>query len=210
MHDHRVGVVTGHELEELHVTNRVEEVHDEEVLAERIAAALKHVGDAKPRRIRRNDGPLIEGALQLFEQAPLDVDVLDDRLDHEVAALEQLDVVLEVPDRDALRVIRMEERRRLRLERAFEAPGGELVPLFGVLLFFLAQPWGHDVEHHHVDPGVGKVRHDAAAHDARSDHTCSPYWFRHTSLLRFGRGNLPQDAPESKPLRRSSGLLDYW
>jgi hypothetical protein len=166
--------------------------------------------ESKPRGVRCHHGPLVKRVLQLLEKAPLDVDVLDDRLDHEVAALEELDVVFEVADGDALGVVRVEERRGLCLERTLQPPRRELIPLGGVLLLLIAEPRGHDVEHHHVDSGVCKVRHDAAAHDARSDHTCSPYWFRHTSLLRFERRNLPQDVPESKPLHRSPGLLDYW
>jgi hypothetical protein len=79
-----VGLGAGHELEELHVPRRVEEVDDHEALAKRRAAAFEHGGDAQPGGVARHEGGRAREGLELREEGALDVDVLDDGLDDEV------------------------------------------------------------------------------------------------------------------------------
>jgi hypothetical protein len=73
---------------------------------------------------------------------------------------------------EALRV----EQRRLRLLDVLEPGERELVAEAGIvggqplLEVVLAQLGGHDVEHHHPDPGVGKMGGDPRAHHTGTEH----------------------------------------
>ena len=78
---------TGDDLEQLHVADGVEEVQHEEVLLEVRRAALRHLRDAEAGRVRRDDAVLGHDLLELLEERLLGLDLLDDRLDDEVAVL---------------------------------------------------------------------------------------------------------------------------
>jgi hypothetical protein len=59
--------------------------------------------------------------LNLLEQLSLDVEILDDGLDDEIAVFQLRHVVIEVADRDEARARRGEERGGLGLLRGFES-----------------------------------------------------------------------------------------
>src|SRR5205814_816229 len=105
---------------------RVEEVRDAKAPLERVAAPLHELGDAQARGVRRDDGAaaeLVDPRVELL----LDGEVLDDRLDDEVALRDRLgEVVLEVARRDERLEARREERRRPGLARALEARVADL------------------------------------------------------------------------------------
>jgi hypothetical protein len=100
----RVG--PGHELEELHVADRVEEVHHEEALLERLAAALQHVAMRRPEVFEATIVVRGDELLELRRRAPASARALDDRLDDEVAVAHLLEVVLRVADRTEARTRR--------------------------------------------------------------------------------------------------------
>jgi hypothetical protein len=166
-------VLARHELQELHVPDGVEEVHDEEALLEGVAAPLEHLGDAEPGGVRRDDRVRGHDALQLREQRALRLDLLDDGLDDEVDVLQAIEVVLDVARRDELRVALVKERRRARLERLLEPSRGEAIARGAAALLGLGQVRRDDVEQQHFDAGVREVGGDAAAHDACADDGCA-------------------------------------
>ena len=84
-------------------------------------------------------------------------------------SFELVEVVLDVAGRDEPRVVLVEERGGARLERLLEAAGGERVALGLVLLVRVRQVRRDDVEEKDLEPGVGEVGGDAAAHDSGSD-----------------------------------------
>ena len=61
-------------------------------------AALHHLRDGQARGVRRDDGVRREQRLELLEQRALDVEILDDDLDDEVALGGVGEVVLDVAD----------------------------------------------------------------------------------------------------------------
>ena len=173
---HRLGrgVRTRHQLEQLHVANRVEEVHHEEALLEGGVAAFHHRRDTQARGVRGHDGVGGDDLLELGEQALLRLELLDDGLDHEVTFAGLLEVVFHVARRDELRERGMHERGRPRLQRLLEAPRSEAIAVLLVALLFVAEVRGNDVEEQHADTCVGEVGRDAAPHDAAPDHANVP------------------------------------
>src|SRR5262249_8359272 len=99
--------------------------------------------------------------LEPLEQRALDVEPLDDGLDHEIDIGDLAEIVLEISDRHEDRVARMRERRGLRLERLRERAGGDRIAIA------LRRD---DIEQDDGDAGVGAMSRDAAAHHAGSEH----------------------------------------
>ena len=92
-----VGLGPDDELEELHVADGVEEVHHEEALLERSRCGPSSCRRcAGPRCSTRRSACAGSDLLELLEERLLDVELLDDGLDDEVAVGELLEVVLDV------------------------------------------------------------------------------------------------------------------
>ena len=77
-----------HQLDERQHGDRVEEVHADEALGLREAGA--HLRHRQRRRVRGEDASSADDALELAEDLLLDGELLEHRLDHEVAAGEAL------------------------------------------------------------------------------------------------------------------------
>ena len=111
----------GHELEELHVADGVEEVHHEEALLEAVGPALDHVVRCAARDVL--DATIVCGWTSFssransacFTSSFSRIASID-----EVGVLHELEVVLGVPDLDEPRGPLLEERGRARLERLVE------------------------------------------------------------------------------------------
>lgn len=99
------------------VSRRVEEVRAEEVRAELFGEALGYLPNRDAARVRRDDRAGLAKLLDALEEAPLDVEPLDDGLDDDVAVFEPRQVVVEVPHGDERGRALVEERRGLRLLR---------------------------------------------------------------------------------------------
>ena len=171
LHDLRIRLLAGDDLQQLHVAHRVEEVHHDEALLEAVAASLHHVLDGQARGVRRDDGVGVRVLLDLVEGGLLDLERLGHRLNDEVAVSQQLQVILDVARRQQLQIALAEDRGGLlflhRLDGARrEAGAGGRV--FDVV--FGAGVGRDDVQQHAGDASVGKVRRDATAHDAAADH----------------------------------------
>jgi hypothetical protein len=170
-----LGLLTGHQLEEPHVANGVEEVGDQEVLLKVLRPALGHARYRKPRGVGGDDAPRFADFVDPREDLLLDVEALDHDLDDPVALRQPLPIVLEVADFDQRQEPFGVERGRLRLLDAFEPRRGELVPeprVIGgeaLLLVLLGELGRHDVEQHNRYAGVGEVGGNSGAHDAGSE-----------------------------------------
>ena len=70
-------------LDQLHQRHRIEEVQAAEAVG--APGAGGQLGDAQRRGVRREDGVLADDGFDLRVGLPLRLDVLDDRLDHQVA-----------------------------------------------------------------------------------------------------------------------------
>ena len=84
------GALGADDLHERHQRRRVEEVHADDALGRRDRAG--DLRDRERRRVRREDGVGATDAFQLREQLPLGLELLDDRLDHDVAVGEVADL----------------------------------------------------------------------------------------------------------------------
>ncbi len=165
------GVGAGDDLHQAQIAGRVEEVGDAEPLAEVGAATGHQIGDAQPRRVRADDrvaAQLVQAGVQLL----LDGQVLDDRLDDDVAlGGGRGQVVLQVAGGDqAVKALR-KEGRRPGLARAVQTSVGDLVAgPFAVRRCAGGGVLGDNVQKPHPQAGVGHVGGDGSSHDTGAKH----------------------------------------
>ncbi len=133
LEDLRLGLLTGHELEQPHVTHRVEEVGDQEVLLEVLRPALGHACNRQTRGVGRHDASGFPDLVETGEDLLFDVESFDNHLDDPVAIRESVPVVFEVADLDQRQVALRVESRRLRLLDAVEPRHREFVAKARVL-----------------------------------------------------------------------------
>ena len=89
-HRERLGLGCHHHFEQRHLRHRREEVHAQH--APRPPAALRDLADRDRRGVAREHGGLRDHALDLGQHAPLQLQVLEHRLDHQVGASEAAEV----------------------------------------------------------------------------------------------------------------------
>jgi hypothetical protein len=167
----------GHDLHQLQVARRIEEVGDAEALLEVGRAVGHQVADAQPRGVGRHDG-LAAQRLQARVQLLLDGQVLDDGLDDHVALGRGGQIVLEVADPDQGLEARRQEGRRLGLLRLVQPVLGDAVarpaiPGRGVL-------WGN-VQQQHLEARVRQVGGDRGPHHTGAQHGHLVNGFAHGS-----------------------------
>jgi len=133
-----------------------------EVEPDHVARAVGRGGDGRDRERRgvaREDDPVVDDLIQLGEHLAFHLEVLDDRLDHEVG-------LREVPERrrptDPLA-----DRLRLLFEPIARCEPVQAV-LDGVEAAIDVVPF--DVAHDHLIAGGGRGRGDPVAHRARPDN----------------------------------------
>ena len=160
-HDLCPGLWPRHHLQEPHVARRVEEVGDEEVPRERIRHPAEQHGGGNGRRVGGDDCALFAHRIDLAVDGLLGVHRLDHRLDDPVRIAQEVQVVLDIAGGDALGVGFLHEGRGVRLEHPGDGALGQRVPV--------ARAVRHDIEQHHIVPGIGDVGGDAAAHQTRPD-----------------------------------------
>ncbi len=167
-------LLAGDDLDELHVPRRVEEVDPQEPLLEGLAQVGRDLADPDARGVGGHDAVGLHDLFHPGEEVLLDLEILDDGLDHQVHAREPPEVVLEVAGLDHRGVALRVEARRPGLRRALEPPHGEAVsPGRAFLrpslrLVRLGQLGGHDVEQQALNPRIGQLGRDVRAHDPRA------------------------------------------
>ena len=158
---HRLGGGRADQLHQDHVARRVEEVDAAEARAQRLGQRLAQLRDRQAGGVAGQDGVLADEGRDLVVQVALPVHALGDGLDHQVAALELLQVVLVVGRLDQRGVIRHRQRRRLELLQVVD--GLEDDAVLGAFL-------GRQVEQDDRDLAVDQVRRDLRPHHARAEH----------------------------------------
>jgi hypothetical protein len=125
--------------------------------------------DREPRGVGGDQRVRPDVGGDLGEEAPLDVQVLDDGLDDQVTLLEFAQVVLEVAGGDQAGHVGIEEGRRLGLQRLLDRLEGELVARLRVRLVFVVEVGGDDVEEVGPHACAGEVGGNAGAHHASAE-----------------------------------------
>src|SRR5213076_1274440 len=98
-HERRVaGLGRGDDLEQVQIARRIEEMHPEESLAERPAPSFHELPHWNARRVRGDDRPLRYHRLETRVEVAFWLELLDDRLDDQVAIAQKLQVVAHVAD----------------------------------------------------------------------------------------------------------------
>jgi hypothetical protein len=154
-HDRGVGLRARDQLEQLEVPRRVEEVGAQETAAELRGQVRGHRGDAEARGVGGHDRRFPDRRRDAGEELPLDLEVLDHRLEHPVRVRQLLPVLPEVAGPDAGEVLRQVQRRWLQLAQVVEG-------------------WRGDIEERDVQPGAGQVRGDLGSHRPRAEHDDLP------------------------------------
>ena len=146
------------DLDERHQRRRIEEVHADDAL--RPARRARDLGHGERRRVRGEHGVRPRDPVELGEELLLRPELLDDRLDHEVAVGELADVrgQRQPPDRGVACT---------RLELALlDLPREEVRDALVRLLPQL----GRDLAPDRLDAGLDAELRDARAHGAEADH----------------------------------------
>ncbi len=149
-----------HELQQAQVAHGVEEVGDDEVLAEGVAAALHEELQGDARGVRADPGTGLELGLQAAVQLPLDGQVLLHHLHHPVAIRQAVQVVPQVAGPDLLEERGVHGQRWLGLRQGRQGPFRQLVRRRLV---------DDDVQQLHLAARRRHMRRNARAHHARPE-----------------------------------------
>ena len=155
-----VGLRRGNNLEQPHVTRRIEKMRPEPGGAQRGGQSLGDAGHGQSAGVGGEDGPLLEVRQNFGQDLLLDGQIFGDRFDDPVAALQQGEVVVEGSGLD-------------------EAAAGSIVESCGlgfaesVKRGFRDHSRAGQVEQNDGNSGVGQVGGDADAHSACAQD-CSP------------------------------------
>ena len=161
VHNVLVGVVRRHQLQQLHVARRVEEVRDGKALGPRRVHAVGEDRQRNGRGVRGDDGIRLHHARELLVKILLDVSTFDDDLDDPVHVREAVEVVFEVTRRDVLGAGFVHEGGWIGLQRLLDRAFGHSIPV--------RRAFWHDVEQVDFETSVGALSGDAHAHNARAD-----------------------------------------
>ena len=151
----------GDQLHQRHVARRVEEVDAAKARLDRVGQRLGQLGDGQARGVGRHDGVLGHMGRDLGVQIELPVHALGNGLDDQVAALEQLEVLLVVGGLDQVRVLGHADGRRLELLEVGDGALGDAA--FRAFL-------GRQVEQHHGHLDIDQMGRDLRSHHASAEH----------------------------------------
>ena len=150
------------QLHQVHVARRVEEVHAAEAGLQSGVQDLGELGDRQPRGVRSEDRIVADEGRDFPVEVVLPVHALCDRLDDDVAALEQLEVFLVVGCLDVLRVFLHAEWCRAELLQVLDGAQHDAV---------LDRPLRvRQVEQHDRNARIDAMRCDLRTHDAGAEH----------------------------------------
>ena len=172
--DHVVGRELGaHHLDEGHQRRRVEVVHPDDPL--RCRRRRGDLGHRERGGVRRENGVRAADPFQIREERLLGVELLDDRLDHEVAPGEVGEVGrrLQARDRGVVLILGALPLLDLAGEEVADARGRGVAEL------------GTRLAAHDVEPGLDRDLRDPGAHRAEAD---DPDPLHGLPLSRHGRG----------------------
>ncbi|VTR68538.1 hypothetical protein DESC_710035 [Desulfosarcina cetonica] len=179
------GLRTGDDLQEFHVTDRVEEMGAEEILLERRTPALAHLLQRNAGGIGGDDGTGLADRFDAFEQVLLDLQVFDDHLDDPVAFGQFIEIVLQVADADAIDILGLHEQCGLGHDHRVQTGLGDPIASRRVVLFLLLEVEGDDVQQQGFHAGTGQKRGNATAHHAAADDCRLPDFSDHSILLQI-------------------------
>ncbi len=153
----RLRIALRDQLDQMHVTRRVEEVDSTEARPQRGRARLGQGVDRQPRRIAGEDRLRADMRRHFLVERLLPVHAFGDRLDHQIAFREQRQVLVVIRGNDAIGAVLRRERRGLELLQIFDRLQHD-----AVRITFLAG----EVEQQRRNTGIGEMRGDLRAHDA--------------------------------------------
>ena len=141
--------------------------------------ALSDFAHRQPAGIRRDNCSRLPNGLDFPQQRPLDLQILDDRLDHPVALADPLQVVVEIADGDQLGQRGLEERRGPGLDRCLQPLRRNSIPGRTVRIR------DHPIQQKRRDAGIGQMRGNARAHGSSAQNSNLINPFHDDSLARI-------------------------
>ena len=190
----------------MHVARWVEEVHADHASAHVLGEILDDGGDGQTAGVGGENRVGRRRFRDAGEQRLLDVEPLDDRLEHQIAAGDGcFEIVVEVARDHARGEGLVHERRRLGLEHLGDGSQRERVLCLGFRVGRRVR--GHDVEQMSAHTRVGEVGRDLGTHGARPDHGRVELMGR--SKQAHGRGPYPSAAVVASHVR-GIGAPSIW
>ena len=190
------------QLHQVHIARRVEEMHTAEAPAQCFRHRLRQGVDRQTGGVAGEYGLRRQERRDLVVERFLDVDALGDRLDHQIALAQLLQMLIIVGRFDEGCLRRARERTGLELPQAVDGLRNIAV---GIALL------GRKLEQHGRHVGVDQVGSDLRAHDAGAEHGDLVHMKGRTGghldlrALDEGRGGRALPPPWSFRTSRSTG-----
>ena len=153
----RVGFLACDQLNQMHVTRRIEEMHAAETMPQLGRKRPGQLVNRQARRIARKNRSRPQMRRDFFVEIRFPVHALGNRLNHDIAFLQQIEVLLVVGGTDKARTRRCRQRTRFELAQVIN--GFQHIAV-GIALF------RGQLEQNDFDAGVNQMRGNLRAHDA--------------------------------------------
>ena len=157
----RIGLRCGNDLDQVHVARRIEEVHAAEARAHISRAGIGQLVDRQAGGIGGENRVFAKMRRYLVVQVGLPVDAFGDRLDNQIAILQQSQVFIVVGRRDVVGAVLAGQRRGLELFQPVDGPAGD-----GALVAFFRR----QIEKQGRDLGVDQMCGDLRPHHSGAEH----------------------------------------
>ena len=159
------GVGSGDQFDQVHIARRIEEMHAAESGAQRLRNAFAEPADRQARGIAAEDRVRADEGRDLRVQVVLPVHALGDRLDHQFALAQPLEVFVVVGGLDESGQVRMTERRRVHLLQALD--GAQRHPVARPLA-------GRQIEQQHAHARIDQMGRNLRPHHPGAQHRDFP------------------------------------
>ena len=158
----RVRLRPDDKLEQTHITHRIEEVRDHEILAELRRLIADQVGKRNGRGVRRDNRARLTDRIDALVKVALDLRIFQNGFKNPVALFDLWKIVIDVARRNQLDGIGMHKGRRLGLCHAFDCALCQGIAISRIL-------W-NNIQKKDRNAGVGDLRRNLASHNARTDN----------------------------------------
>ena len=157
------------QLQQPHIARRIEKVRAKPRPPEVVRESLRNLRHRKSARVRGNNRPRLADRLHLPQQRPLDLQVLNHRLNDPVHVGQPLKIVLKISHRDQPRERGVEKCGRFRFTRSLKSSRSNLVPRSAAGI--CRQVRRNDIQQQRRHSRVSEMRRNPRPHRACAQHS---------------------------------------
>ena len=171
LNDRIQGLRRGNQFQQLEIARRIEEMGSQPVPAKIVAQPLPKAGYRNPGGVGADDRSWPSDAIQVLEQADLEVKVFRDSFNDPIHRSEPVPVILQIPKLNAPGVLRKKKSRRFASFRPAQSLLHQPLPDLGVgLLPSLGLFLGSEIRRRDIQQTDGKAGVDQVGGNGRAHH----------------------------------------